>query len=112
LLDELDGFDFELRRVKWDDTCHRDTSLASPQSSGVHQSGSTPAGSAAVGAATPNSASDSTAASNGLSLNRSHEVRGDVTVAPVTTDRVVVIVPANIVAPTTPVQVFNDDRRN
>jgi len=42
LLDELDGFDFELRRVKWDDTCHRDTSLASPQSSGVHQSGSTP----------------------------------------------------------------------
>jgi len=70
------------------------------------------AGSAAVGAATPNSASDSTATSNGLSLNRSHEVRGDVTVAPITTDRVVVIVPANIVAPTMPVQVFNDDRRN
>ena len=69
------------------------------------------AGSAAVGAATPNSAPDS-AASSGVSLNRSHEVRGDVTVAPVTTDRVVVIVPANIVAPTTPVQVFNDDRRN
>lgn len=75
------------------------------------------AGTAAVGAATPNSASDSTAASNGVSLNRSHEVRGDVDVtvalvAPVTTDRVVVIVPATVVAPTTPVQVFNDDRRN
>jgi len=70
------------------------------------------AGSAAVGAATPNSAPDLTAADNGLSLNRSHEVRGDVTVAPVTTDRVVVIVPATVVAPTTPVQVFNDDRRN
>ncbi len=70
------------------------------------------AGSAAVGAATPNSAPDSPAVSNGVSLNRSHEVRGDVTVAPVTTDRAVLIVSASVVAPTTPVQVFNDDRRN
>ncbi len=73
------------------------------------------AGSAAVGAATPNGAPDP-AAGSGLSLNRSHEVRGDVDVtvalvAPVTTDRVVVIVPATVVTPTTPVQVFNRDAR-
>lgn len=70
------------------------------------------AGSAAVGAATPNSALDSPVANSGVSGNRSHEVRGDVTVAPVTTDRVVVIASTNVVAPTTPVQFFNDDRRN
>ncbi len=68
------------------------------------------AGSAAVGAA-PNSAPDSTAVSNGVSGNRSSEVRDIVTVAPVTTDRVVVIVPANVVPLTALVQVFNDDRR-
>lgn len=70
------------------------------------------AGSAAVGAATPNSALDPTTASSGVSGNRSNEVRDIVTVAPVTADPVVAIVPANVVTPTTPVQVFNDDRRN
>jgi len=41
-VDEFDGFDFELWRINGDRACHRDTSLGSPQSSGVHQSGSTP----------------------------------------------------------------------
>jgi len=44
--------------------------------------------------------------------NRSHEVRDIVTVAPVTTDLVVAITPANVVEPTTLVQVTNDDRLN
>ena len=69
------------------------------------------AGSAVVGAATPNSASDP-AVSNGVSLHRSYEIRDIVTVVPVTTDRVVMIVPANVATSTTPVQTFNDDRRS
>ncbi len=70
------------------------------------------AGSAAVGAASPNSALDPTGVSSGVSANRSHEVRDIVTVALGTTNRVVVIGPANAGTPATPVQVFNDDRRN
>jgi len=44
LLDELYGFDFEFRWIEGHCTCHRDTSWSSPQSSGVHQTGSTPEG--------------------------------------------------------------------
>ncbi|MDQ6834501.1 MAG: hypothetical protein M3008_13980 [Chloroflexota bacterium] len=70
------------------------------------------AGSAAVGAATPNSALDSTVTSSAVLGNRSHEVRDIVTIAPVTTDLVVAITPANVIEPTTLVQVTNDDRLN
>jgi len=42
LLHEANRFDFELRRIEGNRACHRDTSLGSPQSSGVHQTGSTP----------------------------------------------------------------------
>jgi len=59
-----------------------------------------------------NSALDSTVTSSAVLGNRSHEVRDIVTVAPVTTDLVVAITPANVVEPTTLVQVTNDDRLN
>ena len=39
LLNEMDGFDFELQRIDRDGTGHRDTSSGFPQSSGVHETG-------------------------------------------------------------------------